>query len=125
MRPITADQTPIACTLGSGDFQSRLAWIAELNRDALRFQTRGGLRLELSYAPEAIDRVREMVARERECCSFLIFDLRTEGESLRLVIEAPEGARDALDTVFQPFEAPDPGSTGCSCAPAGCRAPVR
>lgn len=125
MKSITAEPTPIACTLGSGDYQRRLAWIAELNRDALRSWRRDGLTLELSYAPDALDRVREMIAREQECCSFLIFDLRTEGESIRLVIEAPEGARDALDTVFQPFEAPHPGSTGCSCAPADCRAPVR
>lgn len=125
MKSNTAEPTPIACTLGSGDFQRRLAWIAELNRDALRSRRRDGLRLELSYAPEALDRVREMVAREQDCCAFLTFELHPEGDSLRLVIEAPAGARGALDTVFLPFEAPESASGGCGCAPAGRHAPVR
>jgi hypothetical protein len=103
-----SEQAPIACTLESGDFRQRLAWIAELNRDALRAQRRDGLRLELTYAPTALDRVREMVAREQDCCAFLTFDLQEEPDTVRLVIEAPENARDALDAVFEPFQAPEP-----------------
>lgn len=125
MTSAIVEPAPIACALGSGDFQRRLAWIAELNRDALRSRKRDGFKLELSYAPDALDRVREMIAREEECCAFLTFELHPEGDTLRLVIAAPEGARDALDTVFQPFEAPESASAGCGCAPAGRHAPVR
>lgn len=125
MKPSTSEPTPIACTLGSGDFQRRLAWIAELNRDALLSRKRDGLRLELTYALDALDRLREMIAREEECCAFLTFKLHPEGDAIRLVIAAPGGARDALDTVLQPFEAPESASAGCGCAPAGRNAPAR
>ena len=121
----TSEPAPIACTLGSGDFRQRLAWIADLNRDALRAQHREGLRLALTYASAALDRVREMVARERDCCAFLTFELQHEAGTVRLVIEAPEEARDALDVVFEPFQARDPAATGCGCSPAGCHGPQR
>jgi hypothetical protein len=119
-----SEPVPIACTLGPGDFRQRLAWIADLNRDALRDQRRDGLRLELTYAPAALDRVREMVARERDCCAFLTFDLQQEADAIRLVIEAPEDACDALDAVFEPFQAREP-ATACGCSSAGCDDPHR
>jgi hypothetical protein len=124
MTVTTSEPAPVACTLGAGDFRQRLAWIADLNRDALRAQRRDGLRLELSYAPAALDRVREMVARERDCCAFLTFDLQQEADAVRLVIEAPDGARDALDAVFEPFEARESGAV-CGCSSAGCDDPQR
>jgi hypothetical protein len=41
--------TPIACTLGSGDFKDRLRWIQELSAKSLRRHHRDGLMLELTY----------------------------------------------------------------------------
>jgi hypothetical protein len=105
MTATTPEPAPVACTLAAGDFRQRLAWIADLNRDALRAQHREGLRLQLTYAAAALDRMREVVAHERDCCAFLTFDLREEADTIRLVIEAPEDARDALDAVFAPFQA--------------------
>jgi hypothetical protein len=119
------EPAPIACTLGPGDFRQRLAWIADLNRDALRDQRRGGLRLVLTYAPAALYRVREMVAREQDCCAFLTFDLQQEAETVQLVIEAPEDARDALDAVFEPFQVREPAAAVCGCSSAGCCDPQR
>jgi hypothetical protein len=120
-----SEPAPIACTLGPGDFRQRHAWIADLNRDALRAQHRDGLRLELTYAPAALDRVREMVAREQDCCAFLTFDLQDEADTVRLVIEAPEDARDALDAVFEPFQTREPAASVCGCSSAGCHDPER
>jgi hypothetical protein len=97
--------TPIACTLETGEFQECIAGIADLNREALRSQRRDGLRLELTYAPAALDRAREIVAREQKCCPFLTFDLREEKDAVRLVMEAPQAARDIVDAVFEPFQA--------------------
>ena len=57
------EASPIACTLTSGAYKARLAWIGALNKDALRKYTRRDLVLELSYAPEARERVREIAAR--------------------------------------------------------------
>ncbi|MEQ8393713.1 hypothetical protein [Thalassobaculum sp.] len=118
---MTADvrpSAPIACTLKSGDFRQRLAWMAALNRDALRTRLRDGRRLELTYAPDAVDRVSEMVRREQQCCAFLSFTLHREADAIRLVIEAPEAAADSLDAVFEPFEAPVAAAGGCGCGPA-------
>lgn len=114
----------VACTLSPGDFHQRLAWIAALNRDALRKRHRDGRRLELTYAPAALDRVRDMMHREQECCAFLTFTLHREDDSIRLVIEAPGDVDDALDTVFQPFEAPESAAAGCGCGTAGRHDPA-
>jgi hypothetical protein len=101
----TSEAAPIACTLAPGDFDNRLAWIAELARDALREHRRDDLVLQLTYAPEAAHRVREMVRRERTCCAFLTFDLREDPDGVRLIIAAPEDARAAADALFEQFVA--------------------
>jgi hypothetical protein len=67
----TPDTPPIACTLAPADYLARLAWIAELTRDGLLHSERRDLELELHYALETADRVREMVRTERECCAFI------------------------------------------------------
>jgi hypothetical protein len=74
-----------------------------LARDALRGFKRNDLVLELCYAPEAADRVRELVRREEVCCAFLAFDVRETPTEVLLTIRAPEEARAALDIVFGQF----------------------
>jgi hypothetical protein len=115
-----SEPPPIACTLGAGDFKARLAWIADLNRRALRGARRDDLRLELTYAPEARDDVSLMVRQEEACCAFLAFDLSEEGGAVRVTITAPEEARAAADTVFAPFapSATASAPTGCACCGA-------
>jgi hypothetical protein len=44
---VAASETPIACSLGVGDYRERLAQIAQLARDALRSHERDGLVLHL------------------------------------------------------------------------------
>jgi hypothetical protein len=99
----TRGEAPIACTLGPGDYQERLAWIAELARDGLLGINRDDLRLELRYARNVADRVREMVVKEQACCAFLDFELSESDESVRLTITAPERARDVADALFEHF----------------------
>jgi hypothetical protein len=98
-----SEHPPIACTLGAGDFRTRLAWIAELNDLSLRDHHQDDLRLELVYAPEAREQVRDMVRREQACCAFLSFQVVEEPGDLRVVISAPEAAREAARTLFEPF----------------------
>ncbi|MFL5493631.1 MAG: hypothetical protein ACJ8DC_04510 [Gemmatimonadales bacterium] len=97
------DTPPIACTLAPGDYRDRLAWIAELARDALLGSRRRGSVLELRYAPEAADRVREMVRKEQACCAFLNFELEETPREIRLTIRAPAGARGAIAMIFGQF----------------------
>jgi hypothetical protein len=107
---------PIACTLAPGDFKERLAWIGALTRDALRSHERRDLVLDLRYAPEVVERVREMVRNEQGCCSFLTFDLREEPLEIRLIVTAPEAAREAADMLFEQFVAGAPASSACAGA---------
>ncbi|WP_247509941.1 tetratricopeptide repeat protein [Bradyrhizobium sp. 157] len=112
----TTESPPIACTLAPGAYKDRMAWIGALTRDALRSHERRDLVLDLRYAPEARDRVRELVRNEQACCSFLSFDLREEPNEIRLTITAPETARDAADTLFEQFVAGAPSQSACACA---------
>lgn len=116
---MTTAAPPIACTLAPSEFMDRIAWIGALARDALRSHERRDLVLDLRYAPEARDRVREMVRNEQTCCSFLTFDLHDQPEEIRLIITAPEDARDAADTLFEQFVAdvPAPSQPDPSRAP--------
>ena len=110
------EATPIACTLAPGAFKDRTAWIAALNKDALRNYQRRDLVLELSYALEARERVHKMVRNERSCCAFLAFELREAGNEIRLTVTAPETARQATDTLFEQFVANAPALSSCACA---------
>ena len=106
----------IACALAPGEFKDRLASMAALNKDALRTYARRDLVLELRYAPEARERVLEMVRNEQACCAFLAFELDEVGNEIRLTITAPERARDATDGLFEQFVANTPAPSSCACA---------
>ena len=94
---------PIMCTLSGNNLQERLAAIVALMRDALQGFERRGLVLDLRFAGAAAERVREMVRKEKDCCSFLNFDLREVEQEVHLTIRAPEVAREAADFLFQQF----------------------
>src|SRR5215471_9790586 len=103
---MTADQQqPIACTLSGEARQDRRAWIAALVRDALRGSERDDLTLRLRFAPEAVQRIRDMVRKEQACCSFLTFEMEERPQELWLIIRAPEAARAAADVLFSQFTA--------------------
>ena len=110
------EASPIACTLTPGAFKDRTAWIAALNKEALRKYQRRDLILELSYAPEARERVHEMVRNEQACCGFLAFELHETRNEIRLTVTAPETAREAADTLFEQFVASAPPPSSCACA---------
>jgi hypothetical protein len=111
----TTEAASIACKLAPGEFKERLAWIDALARDALRSHQRCDLVLDLRYVPEARDRVREMVRNEQLCCPFLTFDLREEPDEIRLIITAPEPARESADMLFEQFVAAAPRQASCAC----------
>lgn len=107
---------PIACSLSAGAFKTRIAAIAELNRDALRAHERSDLTLVLTYACEARDRVHDLVRREQECCGFLAFDVSEEGGDVLVRIVAPEEARVAAESLYEEFVAGDPRVSHCGCS---------
>jgi hypothetical protein len=110
------EPSPIACTLPPDARKDRVGWIATLSKDALRKYVRRDLALELSYTPEARERVRELVRNEQRCCAFLNFQLRDATNEIRLTVTAPEAAREAVEALFEPFIANAPASPSCGCA---------
>jgi hypothetical protein len=105
---MTTDGPPVACSLSREDFQTRLAWIGELTRDALQDHERDDLSLHLRFTPSAVNRVREMIRQEEACCAFLAFDIREYPDAVVLTITAPESAREVAGALFDQFVAPDP-----------------
>lgn len=103
MKQQNSSTPPIACTLTGKNLKARLASIAALMRDALQSFQRRGLVLDLSFNVAAAERVRDMVRKEQDCCSFLTFDLREDQRPMHLTITAPEAVGEAADFLFQEF----------------------
>ena len=103
VRSVATDQQPIACTLTAAGLRDRLAWIATLNRDALRGYDRADLTLRLRYVPQAVQQVRKLMTQEQACCAFLTFEMHTEPDAVTLMITVPEEVRSIVDAVFEPF----------------------
>lgn len=107
-----AQSSAVGCMLTAAGLKERLASIKELNAAVLHGYRRVGSRVELSYAPSAAARLRELVEREQECCPLLDFTIRggengrdgtDHTDALTLVIEAPEGAGEAADALFASY----------------------
>ena len=94
--------TPIACSLSAEDLPARLAEIRAIGADALLGVYGGGA---LRFRDDGATRTRleAIVAAESECCSFLGFDLRADGEELELRITAPAGGEVVADELARAF----------------------
>ena len=110
---------PIACMLSGNDFKERLKWMADLSRKALIGSERDDLRLSLTYMTGALKQVRQMVDQEQACCPFLSFEVAERPDGVVIVITAPEEARTAADTVFEPFMQIEARMPGCACCGGG------
>ena len=93
---------PIACTLHPGELAGRTAQLAELAREALRSRTPipGGERLVFAPGAGTEERLRDAVAAEAACCSFLTMDLQRLDHGLVLDIAGPEEARPIIAEMF-------------------------
>lgn len=103
MNPDSPETPSIACTLASPELQARREWIARLNSEALRECHRNGLQLELIYASDAVERVREMVNRERLCCAFLNITIHEGQDFVTVTIKVPEEGRAVAPMIFESF----------------------
>lgn len=97
------EEKPIACTLDAGNYRERTASIRDLARRSLRHASRTPLMLSLTYGPEALDEVGDLVAKEKTCCAFLTFDLTNNARGVLLTITAPQSAAEAADLLFDHF----------------------
>lgn len=94
--------TPMACTLGAGDYAERTAALAELAATALRSREsiEGGERLVFAPGEKIAARLRDAVAAESQCCSFLSMDLREGVDRIELRITGPEGSEAIIEELF-------------------------
>lgn len=102
MRELTLgpDDAPEACTLPTADRPLRLAEFTGLFRSTVTAVERTGpnhTRLVLNGPPALAEAVRDLAARESECCSFFQFGVRAQGEQVIFDIEVPPAYVDVLD----------------------------
>jgi hypothetical protein len=91
-------QLPVACTLGPTDGAERLAeWrrIAAL-AGAGRQLGSGMLVLSFRELPGVGPELERLVTAERECCAFLGWELRRDGDAWQVLVTGPDEALHAL-----------------------------
>lgn len=114
-------EKPIACTLSSAALMGRLDWIRRVTSRSLVSHRLSGSTLHLTYRHDAKAEIEQIVASERECCSFLEFKLLEAPDGFELTIYAPDDVAGAdarwLFDQFLPVVTP---RTNCGCAPGAC-----
>ncbi len=91
--PGQANELPIACTLGAGDFETRMRELTALGRRSLLSIERssaGPVVLSFQNDPATETELERIVAAEADCCAFLELMITT-GDALDLTIDGPEG----------------------------------
>ena len=94
-----AENAPIACTMPVGEMGGRMREFHKLFAAHLRSIAREPRRLRLGLdSGHGLDAtVRDLMAREHECCAFADIAIRSDGDGLMIEIGVPEGAEGALD----------------------------
>lgn len=100
--PHSTGESPIACSLPTGEARDRSALISQLRADAMLDQQTiaDGLRTRFRADAATEQRVRNLVAAERDCCGFLRFDLQREPDALVLDITGSPDAQPVIATFF-------------------------
>lgn len=96
----SAGWAPEACTLPTVDQPLRLAEFDALFATALIRQERiAAQRLRWWLDPAAEVTVRDLTARESECCSFFSFTIKAEPTGVKVDVEVPRAHADVLDAL--------------------------
>lgn len=94
---MTDEKKALSCSLDPIAMAKRaMAW-RRVNKARIEWRREDGRSTSL-YAgrPGVADDLQRLVDLERECCGFLTFTLRPEGENVRLDVEAPESSPELL-----------------------------
>ncbi|WP_051712765.1 hypothetical protein [Spirillospora albida] len=92
-------EVPIMCTLSPLSMARRLTEFASLFAAGLTGVEREPSRLRLLFAADAEREsvIRDLFAREEQCCAFLSFAYQRTGTGLVVEVTAPEEAGPTLD----------------------------
>jgi hypothetical protein len=90
---------PLACSLDDTELAARLDAWRQVVRRATTCRVGDG-RIVARYPNERQlrDRLRQLIALERECCSFLHFDVEERPDVIVTELRLPEGLADATRT---------------------------
>lgn len=93
---------PIACALRPDQLADRKDALSQLARHALRSRApiADGERLVFAPGAETEERLREAIAAEAACCSFLRMQLHAEADALVLDVTGPTEAEPLIAALF-------------------------
>ena len=95
-KPVAVDGVPIACTLGAGEMQDRIAdWQEALREVTRREPVAGGVRVHLPRTTP-IARLASLIEAEQSCCQFFTFTLTIGVDAITLDVSGPKGAEDIV-----------------------------
>ena len=94
---------PIACTLTPANQKTRLEEWRELRHDALLSESRDDLVWTTLWRGDADVRARleALIEGERDCCSFLTFEVEDADDAIRLRTVFPPSAEGMLDAFIR------------------------
>ncbi|HJU37524.1 MAG TPA: hypothetical protein VJ716_08930 [Gaiellaceae bacterium] len=92
----------IACTLSGADHKTqRERWLALGENFGLgRSETEDGLRLSFRSHPEIRKELEELVAVERDCCSWAAWSVEDEGDALVMAVRSQGAGVATLHGMF-------------------------
>lgn len=99
----TNSDRSIACSLSGADMALRQEEITRFLNESLIDYRRDGQTLELRFPEDVEEQVQRMIRLEQECCSFLLFDIRKQGNEVLATIIVPDAIRDATEEIFEEF----------------------
>jgi MerR family transcriptional regulator, copper efflux regulator len=100
----SVEQSPIACTLESGDYQRRIADWQRLVNGCARETVDGGV--QVVVPSERAAELAALVVAEQTCCSFLDFRMTFHRSTVALTITAPPGAEELARALVAPRDEP-------------------
>lgn len=100
-QPLT--HQPLICALSGPEMALQQEEITRFLNESLLEYRRDGQILELRFPANVEEQVRNMIRLEQECCSFLLFDIRKQGNQVLATIIVPEAIRDSTEEIFREF----------------------
>jgi hypothetical protein len=92
---------PNGCTLDSGEMVERVnAWRDVSSKAISRKVESTKIRSEYPPEPLLLQQLKDLIAAEAVCCSFLKFDLCEERDRTVVELEFPEDARALVESVL-------------------------
>lgn len=92
---------PDGCTLDGGEMVERVNAWQDVSSQATS-RTVESTKITSEYPPEPllVQRLKDLIAAEALCCSFLKFDLREERDRTVVELEFPEEARAMVESAL-------------------------